>query len=545
MSKNKKLANRLYFHCLLLIASLIYGCASVQSPQGGPRDSIPPSAVKMEPKNLSLNFNAKKITIEFDEYIKLQNQFKEFSISPEQERPPILKEKLKRLEITLQDSLEKNTTYTLNFGKSILDINEGNILKNFTYVFSTGPTLDSLSISGNVKNTLTEKPELDAVVFIFPLERDTLFGNRKPSIYTTTDSSGNYKLSNLKKGVYKIYALKESGSDKIYQQSSDEIGFIKDPIVLDKNLDSVNIGLFKELANSFKILDRRLNSDGSINMVFNQQLRKPEITVVEPANIDLNKKVQFMPTNDSVKVWLNNLAFDSIKVAIKDEGKVLETIKFTRGKKDTYTRNILASDNIQGEIINPNKDLKLFFNFPIENIDLSKIILLEDSIPRKNFTLVKDSTNLLAYSFKYPWKKKEQYILKIGEGALTAIFNAKNKEINKTFTLGSNDDYGTLILTVQVPDTSKSYILQVVNEKKDRIISSEPLNKNKVITLSNYRIGTYNIRIVYDDNKNGLWDTGNVSKGLQPEQIWYVPKELPIRANWEVNESIEIPPAKK
>src|SRR4051812_24642171 len=105
MSKNKKLAISLYLPCLILAIWFLSGCASVQSPQGGPKDSLPPTIVKMEPKNLSLNFNSKKIVLEFDEYVKLQNQFKEFSISPEQERPPILKERLKRLEITLQDSL--------------------------------------------------------------------------------------------------------------------------------------------------------------------------------------------------------------------------------------------------------------------------------------------------------------------------------------------------------------------------------------------------------------------------------------------------------
>ena len=118
------------FSLLILIATLIYGCAAMQTPQGGPRDTTPPKVLKMTPENLTTNFNAKKIVIEFDEYVKLNNEFKEFSISPELEKAPELKAKLKKLEITLPDTLEKNTTYTLNFGKSIVDLNEANELKN-------------------------------------------------------------------------------------------------------------------------------------------------------------------------------------------------------------------------------------------------------------------------------------------------------------------------------------------------------------------------------------------------------------------------------
>ena len=540
MPKIKKIAKHSYFIYLILVIVLFCGCASIQTPQGGPKDTEPPKAVRMEPKNLTTNFKSKKIVLEFDEYIKLTDEFKEFSISPEQEKPPILKAKLKRLEITLQDSLEKNTTYTLNFGKSITDINENNAIKNFSYIFSTGASLDSLSISGNVKNTLTGQPELDAIVFILPLNRDSIFGKKKPSIYTRTDSSGNFKLNNLRKDTYKIYALKEKGGDRIYQQINDEIGFIKEPFVLDKNLTDIKIGVFKELASKFRVVDRKLNADGSISINFNQQLIKPEITIIEPAQIDLNKKVLFNRTNDSVKVWLNDLSFDSVKVAIKDEGKILETIKLTRGKKDTYTRNIQATDNIEGAL-NPNKNLNLYFNLPIENIDLSKVTLLEDSIPRKGFTLTKDSTNLLGYVFKYPWKKKEEYIIKLGAEAVTGIFNSKNKEILKTFKLGGVDDYGTLVLSVEIPDTAKNYILQIVNEKKEIIISSQRIFKNTKVTFSNYKTGIYYARIVYDNNKNGNWDTGNVSKGLQPEKIWYAPKELSIKANWDRAEVLVVP----
>lgn len=525
------------FTCLLLL-----GCASIQTPQGGPRDTKPPKVLSMTPKNQTRNFVGKKIVIEFDEYFKLSNEFKEFSISPDQEKTPILKVRQKRLEITLQDTLEKNTTYTLNFGKSVVDVNEGNIAKNLSYVFSTGPEIDSLTMSGKITNALTAEAEKDVTVFILPIQRDTLFGKKRPSIYTLTDSSGNYKLNNLRKGTYKVYALKESsgGGDKIYQQSSDEIGFIKDPVVIDKNIDNINLKTFKELAPDFRVLERKLNNDGSILITFNQQLKSPKLTVMNPPAVDVGKKVFFNKTNDTARVWLTDLGFDSVKIAIQDQGKVLQTVNFTRGKKDTYTRDVTITDNVVSGKLNPYKQYTLTFPLPINSADASKITLLEDSVKRTNFELIKDSTDFLKYYLKYPWKPKRAYDIKFAAGTFTAIFNAKNKESNKGFKLDATDSYGTLALKVEVPDTTKTYIVEFIDEKKNPIKLSV-INKNAIINFTNYPAGKYFIRVIYDENKNGIWDTGNVKVGIQPEKIWYSTTEMSLRANWEREEKLIIP----
>lgn len=541
MNKNTTQSIKYYFKYIILIISCIYGCASMRSPEGGPIDKTPPKVLKMEPANLTTNFNAKKVVITFDEYFNIQNEVKEFSISPEQERLPILKKDQKKLEIVFQDSLEKNTTYTLNFGKAIVDVNESNILKNLTYAFSTGPLLDSLSITGRVINTLTGKPEIDATVFIIPLSRDTIFGKKKASIYTSTDSSGLYALNHLRKGTYKIYALKENGGDKIYQQRSDEIGYIKEPLVLDKNLDSINIGIFKELAQEFRVLDRKINPDGSISMIFNQKLTKPQITVLNNKTIDDSKILRFNKTNDSLKIWLQDLTFDSVKIEINNNGKPLDTIPFSRDKKDTYTRVLQQTDNLESGNLNPYRPFKLLFNFPIEKIDLAKIKLTEDSIPRTNFTFTKDSTNLLAYNFSYPWRKKANYVITFDDGAITAIFGTKNKAIRKTLRLASADDYGTFILKVEVPDTSKNYVLELLNEQK-AVVSTEVITKNRTITYSNYKTGSYYTRIIYDENKNGIWDTGSLALGTQPELTWNNPEARTVRANFVVSLTFAIPP---
>lgn len=540
MTKNKIWLFIGAVNVFVLASSLFYGCASIQQPQGGPKDSLPPKVLRMVPTDQTVNFKAQTVVIDFDEYFKLQDQFKEFSISPEVNLPPILKERGRRLEIQFQDTLEANTTYTLNFGKSIADVNERNAIKNFTYVFSTGPQLDSLSISGKVTNALTGEPELDALAFILPLNRDTLLGKGKPTIYTRTDSSGNYQLKNLREGSYRVYALKEEGGDKIYQQNIDEIGFIADTINLKGNISNQNIKIFREHAKTFRLLERTLNTDGSIDFAFNQQLRKPEITVTEPANLNANKITRYNRINDSVRVWLSDLSFDSVKFDIKDDGKLLQNVKLTRGKKDTYTRNILPADNLEGTRLNPNKPLQLFFNLPIEKVDPAKVILLEDSVRRTNFTIKPDSSDILTYTVTYPWKANRSYEVIFEAGALTAIFNAQNKEFVKKFELNSSEDYGSRVLNVKIPDTGKTYILEIVNDKRI-VLTSVLLKADTTVRLDNYRAGTYYARVVYDNNRNGKWDTGDVAAGIQPENIWYNPQELSIRANWEINDPLTIP----
>lgn len=540
MAKNNHIVFLRNFSILFLIISLIYSCASIQQPQGGPRDTTPPKVLKMEPKDLTTNFAAKKLVIEFDEYFKIQNEFKEFSVSPEMPKPPILKTKGKKLEITFPDSLEKNTTYTLNFGKAIADVNESNVVKNLTYVFSTGAKLDSLNIKGKVTNALTGEPELDAVAFILPLNRDTLFGKGKPSIYTLTDSSGNFSLKNLRSDTYKLYVLKEKNGDKIYQQGTEDVGFMKDSIVLTKNLDSMNVKLFREDATTFRILDKRLNQDGSITFVFNQKLKKPEVTVTDPPALDASKIFKFSKSNDSLKVWLTDLSFDSTKISIKESGKLLQTTTLTRGKKETYTRTLTAVNNLDNRVLPPGRTLKFTFNFPIESFDASKITFLEDSVENKNFTLTKDSLDQLSFYLRHAWKAKTIYDVKFAPGAFTAIFKTQNKELNTTLELGKKDDYGTLKVKIVPPEKEKSYILEIIDGNKN-IVNTIVVKQDTTVNFSNYKGGKYFIRITYDTNKNGVWDTGNVSLGVQPEKIWNEPKELSIRPNWERNEVITIP----
>src|SRR5690606_36380608 len=233
----------LFFSLFFGLSSLSGQCASIQQPTGGPKDSIPPKILRESPANLTRNFSAEQIVISFDEFIKLADEFKEISISPDMVSRPFFKVNRRNLEITLPDSLEASTTYTINFGKATVDFNESNPLLNYSYVPSTGDIIDSLSIMGRVINALTLEPAMQTTVMLIPTSRDSIFGKQKANIFTLTDSSGNFALRNLREDTYRIYALQEENNDRTYNAPEELIGFLNDSFYLDKDTSGIYLQL--------------------------------------------------------------------------------------------------------------------------------------------------------------------------------------------------------------------------------------------------------------------------------------------------------------
>ena len=532
---------RLIFSGYFSISLLFLGCANMQQPMGGPKDITPPKVVKETPSNLTRNFSASKIEIQFDEFIKLKNESSEISISPAIDKMPIFKAQKKILDLKLEQAFEKNTTYTINFGKAIVDVNEGNILQNYSYVFSTGDHIDSLSISGNVKSTITTVPLKDVTVFVLPIGQDSLFGKKKANIFTSTDSAGNFILKNLRENTYRIYALKKpaAGGDRIFNPNTDEIGFLKDSIVLKKNIKDIKLNVFKETPSSLRNLADKIEADGRILLVFNKPVA--ELKIVYPVSLDEKKIVEFSAKKDSAFVWLPELTFDSLKIQASDQAKSAITVTINRNKKDTYTRAILVSDNlISNQKLKPRADLVLSLSSPMAEFDVSKMSLLQDSVPVKGFSLVKDSNSLRKVMVKFAWRPNKTYSLKLADSSFTDIFKTKSKTYSRKFTLDSDDNYGNLSIVAAVPDTTKNYLVQWLNEKQISV-RTDIISTNTAIKYQTYPTGKYTVRVVYDANKNGEWDTGNVRQKLQPEIIWNYEKVITLRANWDVEEKIAIP----
>lgn len=527
-------------YALIALFFILSACASVQSPSGGPKDTDPPKIVKETPKNLTRNFTGEKIEIEFDEFIKLSNEFTEISVSPALDIPPTFKAKKEILEIRFGQKLEENTTYTINFGKAVSDVNESNLLTNYTYVFSTGNEIDSLTLSGNVVSSMTGENLKDVTVFILPVRQDSLFGKKRASIFTSTDSAGNFKLQNLRKDTYRIYALKEQGGDRIYNSQNEEIGFLKDSIFLNKNIDSIKLEVFKEVPALFSVMDRRIEADGRITLAFNKPLIEPTLQILDPTSLDQLKTIEITEKRDSAFIWIPELTFDSLKVAVKEVGVSVDTVTLRRNKRDTYTRDIQIGDNIPGTKLKPRSDMVLELSSPVSTARENQIILLEDSVQVNNVQLVKSTESQRKYILKYPWRLNKEYILKISENAFSDAFGNKSKAYSRKFTLDSDENYGSISIKVTVPDTAKSYIVQWLNEREE-VLREDIVTKNTVLNYTTYPTAKYLLRVVFDENKNGRWDTGNIRNKRQPEKTWTLDKIISLRPNWDLEENLVIP----
>lgn len=539
---NKKSAFFGLFFSAFAFILLNIGCANRQLPQGGPRDHDPPKLLKATPPNMTRFFKSKEIQLDFDEYFKLSNTYTEISLSPTPAKLPEYKVRKKSLVITLKDSLEKNTTYVINFGKAIADVNESNVLKNFTYVFSTGGHIDSLSISGTVINTATQQKEKDATVMLFTLKQDSLlFGKKKPTVYATTDSSGNFSLNNLHADNYRLYALKESSPNKIYDKDDELIGFTTKVIHLTADTSNVQLKLFKQTPLKFRFVNRGFDEDGKMYFFFNKMLDKPSLKIIYPPDFDKYKIVDISKTRDSATLYMRNMDFDSIRIAFFDNNRPVDSISFRKGRKQTFQRNLTLSYNISGDNrLRPGADLLIKATYPTDTFDPSLITLKEDSAEVSNFTVTKDTSNERNFILKYRWKQNDNYTLTINNAAFTDIYGDKNKKTIKKFTIDKEENYSLLTLGITVPDTGRSYIVELMNEQK-QLLRSDVIHKSTSLAYKNYLTGKYYVRVIYDDNNNGKWDSGNVKQKMQPENIWVNDTPITLRANWDQVTPITIP----
>jgi len=536
--------NTVFFGFILMLSLSCIRCANMQRPTGGPKDSIPPKLLAELPENFTRNFKEKKITLTFDEFIKLSNQFKEFSISPDVDEPVMYKVNRKKLIITLPDSLEENTTYTINFGKGLVDYNEGNPVVNYNYVFATGDELDSLSISGSVKNGFTksfdQKKDENIKILLIPTRQDSIFGKRKANIFTNVDTGGNFRFSNLREDTYRIYALKEQNNDRIFNGNDEWIGFLADSIILNKDTSGIKLELTKAYPKDFRVMERRMDPNGYILLTFNKPLDNPATTILFPEGLDSSKVEKFGLNKDSVKIYIENRELDSLKIVLKDGEKNLDTLLVRVSKSLKFDRELKPSLNVNSKV-DKIRHIRLTASGPLASVDKEKILLSEDSVPRRNFQLQRDSLDHDLYHIRFNWRPKKNYELIIQEEALKSPFGDANKEFKAQFTLEESDNYGNIFFTVNGLDTAMNYIAELIDERKEKVFDRRKINiKDGKISYTNFPGGKYSLRIIYDENGNGRWDPADVYAKKQAEHIWYLDKTFTIRANWDQNENIEL-----
>jgi len=461
----------LYILTIFLIVKiqvLFVGCANIIPPDGGFKDSIPPILSRASPADSSSNFSEKKITLTFDEYITVQNPNQELIMSPVPKQEPEIESKLKTLIIRLKDTLEPNTTYTLNFGNAIKDVNEGNIARNFTYIFSTGRTFDSLTLSGKVKLAASGKVDTTLVVMLHKNGDDSAVVNEKPRYLTRLDSAGNFRFRNLPWGTFYIYALQDQGGSHRYQSEKQLFAFADSGITLQNNNKPVLLYAYAEAG----------SAPGA-------GASRPQLTTRPKPSANNSEK------------------------------------------------RLKIQTNIEGGQMDLLDSLRLSFEQPLKNLDTSLIHFSADSsfTPVTNYHIREDTT-LKKLTLQYNWKENTQYNLIIEKDfAQDTLGRALLKTDTLKFKTKKITDYGTVKIRFKNFDPSVNPVLLFV--QNDNVVRSFPL-AGPELNQSTFPPGEFELRVLYDRNKNGKWDPGHFfGKHIQPELVKPVGRKVTIKSNWE------------
>lgn len=530
-----------YRFILFLLLFVCIGCAKKGSITGGLKDTIAPTLKISFPENFSTNFKGNQIKLTFDEYIKLKGLEKQLIVSPPMKNEPLIipSSVTKYLTIQIKDTLQPNTTYSFNFGQSITDNNEGNPLNQFKYVFSTGPYIDSLALGGRVKDALDREVESFVSVMLYEVNekfKDSVVYTSPPRYITNTlDSLKTFRLENLKAGKYLLVAMKDRNNNNKFNPKTEKIGFHKQFITI-PNDTVYEIELFKEEL-PFKALKPSQVSGNKIAIGYDGKQdfskSKPKI-ILKNNNQILESIVTQFPKKDSLQVWYKPIKADSLLLNIKKESYVNDfSVKIKNQKKDTLSINA-----VQTGILNMRDEFTLESSTPLVKIDKSKISIKDSKTKITEFTPNYDDFNQKLV-LNFPKNTSEKYQIQLLPGALTDFFEKSNDTLTYKLETRSESDYGNLIVDLQ--NVKRFPIIIELTNEKGEILAYDYSEKNTKVEFNFLEPKDYILRVIYDDNKNKKWDSGNYLEKRQAEEVIYYSKVIKdVRANWNDNETFDL-----
>ncbi|MES2286599.1 MAG: Ig-like domain-containing protein [Bacteroidota bacterium] len=564
----------------LLICTLIYSCAQVVAPGGGIKDITPPKVVKYIPDSASLNFRSKSIVVFFDEFIQLKDLNSQLIISPPLENSPDIKVKNKTLTIDFDkdESLKPNTTYSISFGNALQDIHENNPIDNFKYIFSTGSFIDSVVVKGKIESAFDHKADKGVLVMLYTDFSDSVIYKKKPDYFAKTKEDGTFQINNIRANKYKLLVLKDANANYKYDSENESVGFI-DALVDVSEKKNILISVFQEPVKKLFLKKTSYNSFGKIIFIFN----KPADSIrIQPLNQIFNDKdifLDYSKNKDTLNYWFRKDDKDSIILQVKNGYRIIDTVEFKIIKKEDALKGrrsplklVVVNSPAGNQNVDLNSEFKIVFNNPLEILkgQNEKLNFIEDTISYKSIKpltfhysysdrnelqigywgcdeVIEDANNpgtmIVSPCFISPPKLKENtnYHLFIPPGTFTDIFGLQNDSIKIDFKTREEKFYGTLKLRLDIPVTAGNYIVQLLDEKES-IVRVSNINKPETLFYEYLYPKKYKLKIIFDDNANYKWDTGNLLQKLQPEKVIYNAEPVNTRPNWDLELEWKVTP---
>lgn len=566
---------------IVIVALALSGCANRGSgPQGGPKDTVPPSLLRETPLNGTCNFKGKTVVLQFDEYVQLDNVSENVLISPPQQTPPSVKAFGKKVSVTFEEDLLDSTTYTIDFGRAICDNNEKTPLYNYSFSFATGDYIDTLAMFGKVINAENLNPVQGVIVGVHENLDDSAFATMPFTRIAKTDTTGQFGVLNMRGGNYRIYALRDVSKDYVYQTSealafTDEV--FSPTLACDSDSawyhvpDTIVLRLFKEnKQRHYFVRALRDKEQHFFTLLFSApQTELPVIVALPPDStqqdslwVDFTQHslCQANPTKDTIVYWLTD------STAIR-----MDTIRFlmTYKMSDSLYQLVDTTDTVQAIYRHPrmsqkaieakrrkdmNRKIELKSNASMK-FDIYRSIELYTAAPVKEYvtdsihlfekvdTLLQpvaftiepiDSTGM-RYAVRAAIQPEHRYVLQVDSGGLHDIYGITNNAYKAEYKLRSLDEYSTL--TIRLTHYDPRARIQVLDEK-DKVLRELPAQETGAV-FRYLEAKSFYVRLYIDADGNGEWTTGDWALKRQPEPVYYYSKKLTLRANWEFEEEFD------
>ena len=565
------------FFILLLCA---FSCAQVKPLTGGEKDTIPPNIIKSIPERFSTNTNSDYFFFEFDELIDASTLREKLIVSPFYNGSFEVKTKKNTITIFFDSLFEDNTTYIFNFADGVTDVTERNPSLNSKFVFSTGDKIDSSYVSGVIHNPLKNELVEGALVGLYNKEDSLDLFHKKPVYFSLTDEGGRFRIENLKKDEYTIYAFFDENNNLQAEYKKELFGFLEESILIGDSIENLYIPIFNEDLTNLELLRKR-ERGSVVDLVYNKKIKEYKVSCVENISYSLSD-------NNLLSVYRNKVQKDSVflKVSVKDVNNYIAEdsfyIKF--GEEVNTNNETKSSFKLKSNNADDSIEFKLETNKPLIKYSIDNVEIKYDTValPKKfyGYYTKKKSNNLIEGKMfiqvdsasKYIEKIKKDIIadslgfendsiyksvsgyykrlntsklsLEIKKGSIITIDNDSIKTIKEDLRIRGKDYYGGLSGSVVNIENNKNIIVELVNEKFTQIINNKM--KGYSFDFQNIPPGKYYLRVIEDKNNNYEWDYYSIKKKIDSERITYYPELIEVLSNWtiedllfDVEESVE------
>ena len=552
---------------ILLTALVLVGCANRGvGPQGGPKDSIPPTAVKSVPENGTVNFTGRRIEITFNEYIQLDNISANLLMSPPQQRPPDVKARGKRVLIQFTDSLRDSTTYTIDFGDAICDYTEKNPIHGYCFGFSTGPTIDTLETTGVVLDAENLKPRKGIIVGIHDDLSDTAFTKLPFLRIARTDSMGLYRIANMHAGTYRLYAVDDVSRDNRLTPG-ESVAFAEHTITVTApdtaatdSLPAHRDTLYLFMPQQQRLYLQRTTRDEQHRIRIAFSTGPDSLPTIRPLIDSLNYNTYFSRNNDTVTLWLLDSAsirpdslFFEVHYRRTDSLFHLEWATDTvlaRWRAPRLSAKAQAAQERNrrnrrlGIKTNASKNFELYDTLrltaatPLALIREEAMHLYErkekDTVDHPvPFTIASHDTLPLQLLFVAKLEPGKKYELCLDSAALTDVYGITHVAGSYSLTLKTPEDYSTIRVTIEPFDPSMR--IQVLNGR-EQVLQEQSAQSDGAL-FRYLKPDAYYLRMYKDVNGDGKWTTGSWDDKRQPEKVYVNPTKIQTKSNWDFEET--------